>query len=208
MDMFRALTVVAACGLPAVVNAHEYGLDDGSGNVNIGPAFEADVLWGNYFFVEDDQMLITDVRVALGSIDPGLEIELFVFDDPDDDGDPLNALPLTSVTSTTGAPDDDDEFISYPVTPVEVVGGFFIAARMNLDSGLRPARLDWDTVVGRSWLFYDGEIDPDNLRDSPYILNMDDAPFPGTWMLRAGAIPAPTSAIALMGVWGLGCRRR
>jgi hypothetical protein len=82
MNMFRAMVVVAACGFPAVVNAYEYAIDDGSGNVNIGPAFEADVLWGDYFFVEDDQTLITDVRIALGSIDPGLEIELFVFDDP------------------------------------------------------------------------------------------------------------------------------
>ncbi len=190
MKSTLAITIATFCILTTAATAQfEYALDDGTGEVNIGPIFEADVLWGNYFYVKDDYTIITSLQLALGSIDAGMPIKLHLFNDPDNDGDPANAIPLAEAAGFT-VDTELDEFISFDIDPTTISGGFFIGAQMMLDSGLHPARLDTDTVMGRSWLFYDGEIDLYDLGGSPYILNMDDAPFPGTWMIRAPAIPA------------------
>jgi hypothetical protein len=189
-------------------DAYEYALDDGDGEINIGPALDADVLWGNYFFVEGGFDTVTTVRVALGTIPAGRDIELLVFDDPDDDLDPANAVPVASLPAQTFADEPNDHFYEYDLPDVAVSGGFFVAARMQLAVGDRPARLDSSTVLGRSWLMYGDPIDPNGLGASPFILNMDDAPFPGTWMVRATAVPAPGGGLLLLAAWGLRSRSR
>lgn len=201
----RAWVGVLCVGASAGVglSGFEYAHDNGSGNVNIGPAFAepAEMLWGNYFEVEGGYNTITSVSVAWGSIEPGLEAQLLVFDDPDNDLDPGNAQLLASTTGLTAVP-QSNEFVEYPIGEVQVSGGFFVGVLMEVDNTQRPGRLDTQTISGRSWLFFDDRIDVGDLGGSPYILNMDDAPFPGTWMVRAGAVPSPGGA-AVLGAAGL-----
>lgn len=204
-------TAVALCLLlPSPLFAGEptvqYVLDDGSGNVNVGPpsAFDADMLWGNYFTAVQGGEQIIELRVGLGTSYPRdefgnlLPLTLYLFDDPDNDGDPTNAIPVASTTiiptvfTQTG-------FNSAPITPTTVQGGFFVAARVFADGGVdRPARLDPQQTGGENaWLFYSDEINPDDLGASPFFTTMNDpefVPIFGVWMVRAVGQPAPPCA--------------
>lgn len=187
----------------------EYALDDGAGNFNIGPStFDAQMLWGNYFDAQPGAETITGVSVSFaGSVPVGREVMLVVFDDPDDDLDPTNAVPVSigfGVTESAGP----NEFLSFDVPDVRVSGGFFVAAVMSLELGQAAARMDPDTNVGRSWLFFDGQVDLDNLGGSPLFYNMSDTPFNGTWMVRAQAVPGVGGSWLLAAGLGVGVRRR
>lgn len=192
----------AAAGAGTVL----YQLDDGSGNVNVGPpsSFSADMLWGNYFTTEPGGEQILELRVGLGTSYPRddfnqpLPLTLYLFNDPDNDGDPTNAVPVATTTiiptvfTQTG-------FNSAPITPTIVDGGFFVAANVFAEAGVdRPARLDPQQTGGENaWLFYSDEIDPDDLGSSPFFTSMDDpafVPIFGVWMVRAVGEPKPPCA--------------
>ncbi len=180
-----------------------YKLDDGSGNVNVGPpsTFDADMLWGNYFQAQPNGRQIFELQVGLGTnyprdeFDQPLPLTLFLFEDPDDDGDPTNAIPVAETTiiptvfTQTG-------FNIAPIPPTVVEGGFFVGANVFARGGVdRPARLDPQPVGGENaWLFYSDDINPDDLGSSPFFTTMDDpnfVPIFGVWMVRAVGQPLP-----------------
>ncbi len=202
LALVPALTSSLLAGEPTV----EYILDDGTGNVNVGPpsSFDADMLWGNYFQAVEGGELIIELKVGLGTSYPRdafgnlLPLTLYLFEDPDDDGDPTNAIPVAgasfvpTVFTQTG-------FNRVTIDPTVVEGGFFVAARIFADGGVdRPARLDPQPTGGENaWLFYSDEIDPDDLGSSPFFTTMDDpefVPIFGVWMLRAVGQPKPPCA--------------
>jgi hypothetical protein len=163
----------------------EYILDDGSGGFTIGPSeFDAMMTWGNYFTAEPGAQWLTSIRVSFPSGLPvGTPVTLIVFDDPDDDLDPTNAIPL-ALASGRSAPTGPQEFVDFPVRPVRIEGGFFIAAAVRAYRSQAVARMDQDTLGVRSWLFFSDNLQLD-LGAAPFILRMDESPFRGTWMVRA-----------------------
>jgi hypothetical protein len=193
--------LLAMCLLAATLSAElVYKLDDGSGAFNIGPSqFDAQMLWGNYFDAAPGCEVIDRVAVSFsGSVPLGQTVTLAVFDDPDDDLDPSDAVPLSQVSGLTvsAAP---NTLIEYDVPDVRVSGGFFVAAMMNLQMRQVAARMDNSTNAGRSWLFFDSQINLGNLGGSPLFYNMASSPFPGTWMVRAVGVPEP-AGVLLVGV--------
>jgi hypothetical protein len=200
------------CG-PVFVRADfDYVLDDGSGSFNIGPsAFDAQMLWGNYFDAQPGAMLIDRVSVAFATNVPqGRAVRLVVFDDPTDDADPTDAIPVSILDSVT-SPFGFNEFLEFDVPDAAVTGGFFVAAMMNLNQGEPAARMDPQSPLGRSWIFFDDfdSVALDDLGSSPLFFNMSTSPFNGSWMIRAHgvAVPEPGAAgLVLMGA-GLLVRR-
>ena len=217
----RAALIVGASIVPAAAAGVTYQYDDGVSNVLLGPprSFEPfgdiDVLWGNYFFAEPGGMTITSVDFGLGDLSPGGEVSIWVFDDPDDDADPTNAIPLLEVR--TVGENLEFDFNSVAVTPTDVSGGFFIAighlAVLDTSSGTAdypaPARYDPDQPGDRSWLFYDDDIPENDLASSGFVTRMDgpQVPIPGAFAIRANAIPTP-GALAVVGVGALMAARR
>ncbi|MFG0293119.1 MAG: hypothetical protein ACF8MJ_08190 [Phycisphaerales bacterium JB050] len=197
-----ALTPALLAGEPTV----EYILDDGTGNVNVGPpsSFDADMLWGNYFQAAEGGELIVELKVSLGTsyplddFDNPVPLTLYLFEDPDDDGDPTNAIPVASLSFVPTVFSQTD-FNIVAIEPTLVEGGFFVAANVFADGGVdRPARLDPQPVGGENaWLFYDEEINPDDLASSPFFTTMDNpefVPIFGVWMIRAVGQPKPLCA--------------
>ncbi len=198
---------VAALATASLASAGEetflYKLDDGSGNVNVGPpsTFDADMLWGNYFQAQSTGRQIFELQVGLGTSYPRdafnqpLPLTLYLFEDPDNDGDPTNAVPVAETTIiptvfTQGG------FNVAPIPPTIVEGGFFVAANVFARGGVdRPARLDPQPVGGENaWLFYSDDIDPEDLGASPFFTTMDNpdfVPIFGVWMIRAVGQPLP-----------------
>ena len=209
MLLFTAATVVPlalVCATEAFATEEtfEYRLDDGSGNIGVGPpsTFDADMLWGNYFYAEPGFSTITELSVGLNAPPaPGSLLTLYLFDDPDDDGDPTNAVPVAEVSGTPTV-FSQTGFNTFAIEPTTVSGGFFVAANAFARRGTdRPARLDPQGDGSLAWLFYDGEIDPTDLGASPFFTRMDNAavvPFSGVWMIRATAVPAPGAAVTLV----------
>lgn len=196
--------------LASAYGAIEYAYDDGSANTNIGPpsTFDPDMLWGNYFFTEEEGEIITEISVAFGSTFPSLDVVTFwLLDDPDEDGDPLNA---TSIASAEATPDVfGNTFFHVPITPTEVSGAFFVGASALLKGGAdRPARVDTDARADRSWFCYAPDISAviDDLASAPFCTRMDDTanvPFPGAFMVRALGEPVTTSIASELPVSGV-----
>lgn len=169
----------------------EYRLDDGTGSVNIGPSqFSGQMLWGNYFEVEPGFDRIASISVAFGNIEVGRIVELLVFDDPDNDGDPGNAVLVDRSAGLTDLP-RTNTFVDFGMNGGSVSGGFFVAALMDLDVAELPGRIDPQTRAGRSWLALDpGGIDLGAIGASQVYLNLEQNAAPGTFMVRAVGVPS------------------
>ena len=203
-----AAVAAAAIALPAgsASASFQYAYDDGVSNITAGPAgFDADVLWGNYFEAAPGAETITSIQFGFGGWGAGIgsptpPVTVYLFEDADDDFDPTtNTVPLVSVTTTaadTGLSGLID--VALP-TPTTVSGGFFVAVRTFARDGADlVTRRDPDARADRSWLFYDGTINPNDLGGSPFILPLDTpgVPFAGAWNIRAVGVPTP-GAVAL-----------
>ena len=203
-----AVALLVLLGAPASAG-YEYALDDGAGNWAIGPSeWDAEILWGNYFDAEPGFELIDSISVSFGGDVPlGREVTAVLFEDPTDDLDPTDAIPLAMTTGVT-VEAEPNQFIVYDIEDTAISGGFFVAATMFLAQHEHGPRMDPDTQSGRSWLFFDSEIDLDDLGGSPLYYNMADTPFNGTWMIRAQAIPEPATGVCLLALVGVVARRR
>ncbi len=218
----RVIPVVAlALVTPAALSA-DYLYDDGVSSVLLGPpdSFEEfgdiDMLWGNYFFTDDPTEQVTTVSFGLGSLSADPTVSIWIFDDPDNDADPTNAVPVFS-TTTTGVNLGFD-FNVLDVGSVDVSGGFFVAighlAELSYPGGSpdypAPARFDPDARPDRSWFFYDDDIPEHDLASSGFASRMDGpfVPIQGAFAIRATTVPAPATAGALAGLAALRRRRR
>jgi hypothetical protein len=128
-----------------------------------------------------------------------------VWEDPNDDGNPVDAVLLTQ-QATTVANGDTDILNVVPITPVNVNGAFFVGAFCPTQWST-PALSDFpasiDTTnpsLGRSWIVAHSPstgFNPVNLA-GPYSINLTEtstigAAFDGVWLLRAeGSAAAPT----------------
>lgn len=202
------ITVLLLCGTSAFAE-YEYALDDGTGNWSIGPSeWDAELLWGNYFETAAGYETIVSISVSFGSGVPlGEEVTFVLFEDPNDDFDPTDAVPLAQTTGLTVAA-EPNEFIEFDIVDTAVSGGFFVGATMFLPQSEQGPRMDPDTQLDRSWLFFDSEIDLTDLGGSPLYYQMSQTPFNGTWMVRAQAVPEPTTLVTLLLLVGVAARRR
>lgn len=193
------IAVVASMGCVPVLAGYEYALDDGAGNWSIGPSqWDAELLWGNCFDVVPGFETIDSISMSFAPDVPvGREVTFVLFEDPTDDYDPTDAIPLAMTTGVTvaGSP---NEFITFDIVDTTVSGVFFVAGTMFLAQHEHGPRMDPDTQAGRSWLFFDSDIDLNDLGGSPLYYNMASTPFNGTWMVRAQAIPEPGVAAGLL----------
>ncbi len=171
-----------------------YRLDDGAGNYNIGPSsFDANMTWLNTYQAEPGRELITRVMAAFGDIHdndgvPGSDVvTVAVLEDPNDDGNPTDAVLLTTGTGVW-TPQPGNTFLTFDLDePVEVSGTFFVAVMMDVRQRANPARMDpqGQGAGALSWMFYNPAPNLGDLGSSPYILRMADSPFIGAWMIRA-----------------------
>ncbi len=200
----RGAVAVGAALLPLVgVAAHagvpdpfEYRLDDGMGNFLLGPSqFDANMTWLNTFEAVGGRELITGVSVAFGDIfdfdgKAGSDaVTVAVLEDPNDDGDPADAV-LLAVGTGVWVSGPSNTFLHFPLdadSEAVVEGTFFVGVAMDVIQRANPARMDpqGQGAGTRSWLFYNPEENLGNLGSSPFILRMADSSFIGAWMIRA-----------------------
>jgi hypothetical protein len=208
-------------GSPDVIT---YKYDDGSAENAIGITCNqptcnppsTTLVWAHYFDTNDPAFAgtssdtITRLDVAFG-VPPGPTappagtlFDVYVFDDPNDDGNPGDLLGTHLVTSTTGTASvspDMNILESVSVPPGVVQGGFFIIATMVSEMatappttgvGEFPAGIDqsqpnppapprvWATCFHGTWV----PTNPQSTNCGGWI-NLAGVGFNGVWLFRA-----------------------
>ncbi len=184
---------------------------------------QVDLWWANQFDVQPGGERITQIGLSFGSsLTVGGPISLLVYNDPNNDGDPTDAVLLSRFDTTILESDSNfDEPTFFDISPTVVTGTFFIAA-MLLDvpgnAGMTFHNEPGESL-GRSWLGVSttnpGTFDPADVAGSSVDLapaTIDSLGAPGNWVLRAIGEPIPEPAslavLSLGGLLTLGRRRK
>lgn len=212
---------------------NEYTLDDGVGENNIGlNGANSSIAWLNRFTVSGGNSTITDIRIAFGTNNPavggtpfnGVPVTAYLWSDPNNDGNPSDAVVLASSAGVTAnSLTDIFNVFTIPATNVGPNGtNFFVGAiltQANLvgaGPGSFPSRQDATATQGRSWIAANTTAVPVNPNSlgagnsiNAAVIDSFGATLAGNWMVRASAVPAP-GTLALLGLGGLiaGRRRR
>ncbi len=206
---------------PSVAPAQlEYRVDDGRAETRVGIDSPTDpshaLAWLNQFVGEANKPTIAAIRVAFGTIANGTSVSVYIWSDPNQDGDPSDAGVLRSATGVV-ANSNSNAFNTYPITPpldVSVGASFFVGAIINgYPGGNNPARLDKDGTDDppsvfvpseRSWIAGDASaggatVDPNNLAAAPVPLRTVREAFGGTptgdGNLLVRAVEAPQQGV-------------
>ncbi|MHC4609760.1 MAG: hypothetical protein ACYS7M_05380, partial [Planctomycetota bacterium] len=178
--------------------ANDYQHDDGISDNAIGLTAGGEFAWIHHFDVIPGKETIVSVLTSFGTptspggagVAPGDPVRIFVWDDPDGDGTPADAVLLAEVATTidAGAIESDvlQEVFIGPVTIGS--GSFFIGAAVTHVAGFFPGPLDQtEPLAHEAWVDFNGPpYDPTLVGAA---LNMDDIGLPGDWLLRANATP-------------------
>jgi len=211
-------------GTPGAPEAITYKYDDGGAENAIGITCNqptctpptTTLIWAHYFDTNDPLFAgtssdtITRLDIAFGSPPgptappAGSLFDVYVFDDPNDDGSPVDLLSTHLVTSTTGtacvAPDTNTlEQVAVP--PGVVQGGFFIIATMVHEMSTNPPTPGTGEFPGgidqtlpnpppppRTWAnCFNGVWTPTNPQASNCggWINLAGVGFNGVWLFRA-----------------------
>lgn len=170
-------------------NGCQYILDDGSQESSIGLTLGGDIMWLNYFTATAGCEVIHTISLTWGVMSNGGPCRLFIYEDPDDDGNPDDAVLLIE-TGTTVVNANTNIFTNVSITPTAVSGGFFIAALyQNQPSGEYPCSMDETSYQANSWIAgaetagtFDVNILTNNIL-APVLIG--DLGFGGNWLLRA-----------------------
>jgi hypothetical protein len=174
----------------------EYLYDDGETDNLLGWTAGGDMAWMHYFKAVGGADTLTELGTAFGSaLYPGYNpgngtpATLYVWDDPTNDNDPLDAALLQKIDVSVVNVDTD--IINYfPLgAPQAVNGGFFIGANQVHNPGQFVAPMDTDTPYGgEAWIagMIGGIFDPYNIANNlPYVYEMSGIGWPAYFLLRA-----------------------
>ncbi len=140
------------------------GLDDGSAETGVGYAPIGGMGWMQRFGELGETRTVHSVATAFGSLAAaglapanGSPAKVAVWEDPNDDGDPSDAV-LLAVEDIVVSEVDTDHLIAYHLaTPVTVSGRYFIGAGLAHGTNQFPAPLDAPScaAAGRAFAFGD-----------------------------------------------------
>lgn len=152
-------------------------------------ADEPYMAWLNRFNVVDGAQFVDGIEVLWGIMPIGTQVEVFVWSDPNGDGNPSDATVLWSGTATV-AQTDTLSLIEVPAVDVGDSGAsFFVGFIMEATTEMFPAALDIDgvPVPDRSWgVGSFSPIDPNNLpANAVEYGTINNLLFGNTWVLRA-----------------------
>ncbi len=183
----------------AMAPASSYMIDDGTAENSIGVLDGGDLIALNEFAVVPGSETITSVSIAWGypaSPDPslnGLPYTVAVWSDPDGDGDPMDAVLLTTSPEMISMA-STDTFITTPITPTTITTpNFFIGFLIpRLASGQFAASEDTTRPMFSNRSYYadsasgTGNIEDLNENDTPVApIESFGSQFRCNWLIRA-----------------------
>ncbi|MCK4874029.1 MAG: hypothetical protein KAS72_15005 [Phycisphaerales bacterium] len=198
----------------------DYQSDDGSSENSVGLTAGGVLGWYNQFTADGGLQPIAEIGLCFGTplypnssgVTVGQSFGVGVLSDPNNDGDPTDAVFLSQAVGqiAAGSIDTDvKQIVDIPDVTIAAGSSFFLVAWLEHAAGGYPAPLDQDSgyVIGRSWVTGgDGPFDPNSFPTSIGIMENNSIGLPGYWLLSAN-VPAPGTA-ALLGLGALAIRRR
>jgi large repetitive protein len=178
--------------------------DDGSTEGAIGLATVGHIAWmhrqghvGGATQLTGGSPAVTAISTAYGSgASPGSgpangsPSQIAIWEDPNDDGDPNDAVLLRLINTTVANTDTDILNVTALNPPVVVTGYYFVGAGVAHPPGVFPAPWDNDHAAsdGRAWIVgsHAGPINYNNLAaNSLPPTDIDSIALSGLWLLRA-----------------------
>jgi hypothetical protein len=202
--------------LPSVLDDAQYLWDDGSAEDSVGfgngeENFEA--LWFNQFNVVAGAESIASLEIAWG--DPanptpasqlnGLPVQLAIWSDPNNDGDPSDAFLLGSISGVIQDA-NTDTFVTYTFpTPVNIGGAgtsFFVG---DMTPAFSPEELFMQALDNtqthvHSWVaaMSDGSpVDFFDIGNNDFRGTIDSFGLPGNWLIRANGVEGAGGVVFL-----------
>ena len=163
-----------------------YVVDDGFWENNIGLSNGGDIIWLNQFTVAKGSEVIVAMDLAWGNVAEGTLIDLAIWSDPNNDGDPDDAVLLMLADPVPVINSNSNLFTTYNVPPTYVGNpgtSFFIGAHITFQQGEHPIPLDSSPPSqGQSWITVGDNME--DLNENFYLMNTDESNFPGNWLIR------------------------
>ena len=140
------------------------------------------------------QDTITKVLASFGSptgasnVAVGSQVRVFVWDDPNDDGNPYDCVLISSATGVTLTP-NTDTFETFAVPPAIVTNRFYVGVDIDSPVGTFPGSMD-TTVVNPDVAWLSGSLTPGGYTGVPIngshnLLKASSNPWACNWLLRA-----------------------
>lgn len=189
-------SILRSCALlflgGAALASNQYQYDDGLPNSGLSFGIAADFCWLQWFQTVGTSDTITSVQVmTTGTQLPvGHPITVCVWEDPNDDADPYDAVLVGSFTGTVPAAPPGG-FANFTLNaPAQVHGKFFVGAFTTVLNSESVGLLDYNSGLSqRAWFCYDysvGQFDPTQIGNySPSHIELLGAGIHGVFMLRA-----------------------
>lgn len=207
-----AVLALAVC---AATSFAQYQVDDGTPEGSIGLTSGGQFVWANQFTATAGNTLITSVEISWwrngatgGVMSPnGTPIVVNLWSDPNGDGNPADAVVMSTLNSTI-TNSDLPGFVSYDIPDVALSVGqnFFVGATITHAAGEFPASWDSTTPQGKSWISLGGTLGASGSTFN--LVDLTANGLNGNWMVRAtSAVPEPASMAAL-GIGALALIRR
>lgn len=169
--------------------------DDGSAENALGLTSGGQMAYLHYFDAAPGGSLISHVDASVGS--PGGSsppagglLTVYVWDDPNNDGNPIDAVLLGTGTGVITSPGTDTIVVYNLDAPVTVNNRFFVGAMVQHNPGTFPGAMDENSSSsGRAWVVGDtgSNFDPTDLSNNDVApVELDSIGFPAVWLVRAG----------------------
>ena len=183
-------------GIPDECEVNDYQIDNGRSSVSWGTNADQDWIWLNRMIVGPGQETIRSISVVWSRFVPdGRQFSLLLYDDPNNDGDPTDAVLLLNHFAINTLQDELNIFERFAVPPT-VVGNagdsFFVGMQHRIIPPSNPAVIDrsglFESWLGRS---AGGTGDLNDLTNWDFPVSQPAVVITGAWMIRADATHGP-----------------
>ena len=179
------------CQLGTRIDPLEYRIDDVGIASRWGIEQIGFIAWMNQFTVLPGAEIAYALKFTYGNLPVGEPVTVYLWSDPDNDGNPSDAQVLAAVETSVSA---YSTWCTVPI-PETYIGpagtSFFAGAIAHQQDDQRPVTVDSVTQVQRTWIVarLDGPIDPNELSAGVVYLGlMDDYCIPPGWALPGTAL--------------------
>ncbi len=215
-NILLPLIALCAASRARAQTGNLYAYDDGMADTGLSYAFDADVCWLQRYTAVNGVDTIIAIETAVGAptlgapdVPDGTPITLCVWEDPNDDGLPDDAV-LVSMASGVVQNSGTGMLTPYTIPAATVHGSFFIGANVLVAGGMTAAPMDLQTpAAGRTWFAINdppGTFDPQHIYNS-FMGRVETlgAFLNHCWVIRARGGNAPVETYCFAKVNSAGC---
>jgi hypothetical protein len=182
------------CQLNDRSGSYELSWDDGTSNNSLGLTAGGELCWLAHFTkpAGEPTCRVVGIKTSFGTplypgssgVSAGQAVRVYVWSDPNGDGNPNDAAFLGEATGVVQGGSIDTDVLQSIAIDQAIGDSFFVGASVVTTSGY-PAPMDQDgPQYNQAWIVFNTvPFDPVNLEASLY--NMTDIGYPCNWLLRA-----------------------